>query len=391
MKPNNIISSSSIDVEKLLKTTADLVQIQSINPPGLEEEVGKYLIEFFKKASIETKIFPVEKVRFNLVAKIPGKSSSLPLAFTGHMDVVPVSNKEFSRWKTAPFSGEIHDGFLYGRGSSDMKGGLASVMVAMLEIVKKNIVPAQDIYLIATVDEEDSMKGSKALLKENLLDTIPVVIVCEPTGLKLCTAGKGRTYGNIKIAGRTGHGSQGNGKNVIDFGRQLLNKMEEARFSHYENTPYGDSYWQALSIHAGVEPCVVPDELELKVDARLVPNHNTETIWSEMKNILADLKAQNPGYEVKIEVIDQREGWILPPESSVVSNIKEIYKHLNIPFGTTFFAGTTDGSIFRSKGMDCVILGPGDLNCVHKENERVSIQELIESCKIYFEIMRRFQ
>ena len=75
----------------------------------------------------------------------------------------------------------------------------------MEEIVKEGITPSEDIYFIATVDEEDSMKGSKALLKESFLDTIPLIIVCEPTGLKICTAGKGRTYANLKITGQTGH------------------------------------------------------------------------------------------------------------------------------------------------------------------------------------------
>lgn len=391
MNSKNATSSSTIDVEKLLKTTSDLVKIKSTNPPGLEGAVGKYLMEFFQKASIETRSYPVENGRFDVVARIPGKSSSSPLAFTGHMDVVPVSEKEVTRWNTPPFSGDIHEGFLYGRGSSDMKGGLASAMVAMEEIVKEGITPSEDIYFIATVDEEDSMKGSKALLKESFLDTIPLIIVCEPTGLKICTAGKGRTYANLKITGQTGHGSQRKGHNVIDFTRLLLNKMEETTFPDYENTPYGDSFWQALSINAGVEPCVVPDELNLKVDARLVPNHKTEAIWNEMKKLLSQLKAENPGYEGTIEIIDQREGWVLPSTAPIVSKVKGIYENLHIPFETTFFAGTTDGSIFQKKGMDCIILGPGDLGCVHKENEKVAVQELIDSCKIYVEIMRQLE
>ncbi len=390
MSLNYLTYSSFIDVEKLFKTASDLVRINSINPPGLEEETGKYLVEFFREASIETKVFPVEDGRFNVIARIPGKGSSLPLAFTGHMDVVPVSSKELKRWNTSPFSGEIHDGFLYGRGSSDMKGGLASIMAAMSQIAEKGIIPAGDIYLIATVDEEDGMKGSKALLNESFLDTIPLLIVCEPTDLKICTAGKGRTYGSIKITGKTGHGSQGKGHNAIDFARQILNKMEQTSFLEYENTLYGSSFWQPLSIHAGVEPCVVPDELELKVDARLVPDHSTKAVWDEMEKIISSLMAQNPGYEAAIEIIDQREGWILPSSSPAISKIKESYEHLHLPFEATFFAGTTDGSIFRKRGMDCVILGPGDLGCVHKENERVSLQQLVDSCEIYFDMIRRW-
>lgn len=382
--------SFSVDEKRLIKTTSDLVKIESINPPGLEEEVGNYLLDFFREASIEARAIPVEGNRFNVVARIPGKDSTSSLAFTGHMDVVPVSEKERARWKTPPFSGEVQGGFIHGRGSADMKGGLASAMVAMREIAKRGIIPQRDIYLIATVDEEDGMKGSKALLKEPFLDSVSLMVVCEPTSLKACIAGKGRTYGNIRITGQTGHGSQGKGRNAIDFARKLLNRMEETRFPEYQGTPYGDSFWQALSIHAGVEPCVVPDELELKVDARLVPEHKTESVWQKMQEILEELKAENSGYDVALEIIDQREGWTTKEDAPKVLQLRDVFAELMIPFQATYFAGTTDGSIFRKKGIDCIIVGPGDLSCVHQENERVAISELIDSCQIYFEMMRRF-
>lgn len=271
-----------------------------------------------------------------------------------------------------------------------MKGGLASAMVAMREITKRGIIPQRDIYLIATVDEEDGMKGSKALLKEPLLDSISLMVVCEPTSLKACIAGKGRTYGNIRISGKTGHGSQGKGHNAIDFARKLLNQMEETKFPEYQGTPYGDSFWQPLVIHAGVEPCVVPDELELKVDARLVPEHKTESVWKKMQEILEELKAENAGYDATVEIIDQREGWTMGEDDPKVLQLRDVFTELMIPFETTYFAGTTDGSIFKKKGIDCFIIGPGDLSCVHKENERVAIRELTDSCQIYFEMMRRF-
>ncbi|MGB4588116.1 MAG: M20 family metallopeptidase [Clostridiaceae bacterium] len=379
-----------IDEKRLINTTSDLVKIESINPPGLEEEVGKYLMNFFQEASIEAWTIPVEGSRFDVVARIPGKDSTSSLAFTGHMDVVPVSEKERLRWKTPPFSGEIQGEFIRGRGSADMKGGLASAMVAMREIVKRGIIPQNDIYLIATVDEEDGMKGSKALLKEPFLDSVSLMVVCEPTSLKACIAGKGRTYGNIRITGKTGHGSQGKGHNAIDFMRKLLNRMEETRFPEYQGTPYGDSFLQCLAIHAGVEPCVVPDELELRVDARLVPEHKTESVWKKMEEILEELKGENAGYEAAIEIIDQREGWTMKEDSPKILQLRDVFEELKIPFQTDYFAGTTDGSIFRKKSKDCIIVGPGDLSCVHQENEKVAIRELIDSCKIYFEMMRRF-
>ena len=390
MKIKTKTGSFSMDGERLVNTTRDLVKIASINPPGLETEVGTYLVNFFREAAIEVRMIPMEGNRFNVVARLPGMDSTTSLAFTGHMDVVPVSEKESLRWDTPPFSGEIKDGFICGRGSADMKGGLASAMVAMAQIVQRGITPQRDIYLIATVDEEDGMKGSKALLQEPFLDTVSLLVVCEPTGQKACIAGKGRTYGNIRITGQTGHGSQGKGHNAIDFARKLLNKMEETQFPEFEGTPFGDSFWQPMVINAGVEPCVVPDELELRVDARLVPDHKTESIWKKMQEILDGLKVENEGYEARVEIIDQREGWKMSDDAPAVLQLRKVFEDLEIPFETTFFAGTTDGSIFRKKGIDCIILGPGDLNRVHKENERVEIRELTDSCQIYFEMMQRF-
>ncbi|MBP1919211.1 M20 family metallopeptidase [Youngiibacter multivorans] len=367
----------------LLKTASDLVRIESINPPGNEENASTYLLDFFKAYSIEAETYMVEGNRRNVVAHIPGKDSSRSIAFTGHMDVVPVSPKEALRWTSPPFSGELSGGFLHGRGSSDMKGGLASAMVSMASIKESGITPPRDIYMIATVDEEDGMKGSKSLLDEKFLDRAELIIVCEPTGLMVCTAGKGRTYGTISIQGGTGHGSQGKGQNAIDLARKLMNLMVEEDFAGYEDTEYGSSFWQPLSIQAGVEPCVVPDELQLKIDARLVPYHDPDDIWRRLDSIIERLKLKNPSYEVSYDVIDMREGWIVPEGSENLQLVKNVYLEAGIQFNTTFFAGTTDGSIFRRRGIECLILGPGNLSLVHMENEKVKISELLKSMKIY--------
>lgn len=371
----------------LLKTASDLVRIKSINPPGIEDEVSRYLQDFFRSYSIEVQSFEVEGTRRNVIARIPGKDSERSIAFTGHMDVVPVSPKEALRWTSDPFSGDISGGFLHGRGSSDMKGGLASAMVSMAAVKESGVIPPRDIYLIATVDEEDGMKGSKALLEEGFLDRIGLLIVCEPTDLMVCTAGKGRTYGTIYIQGGTGHGSQGKGSNAIDLARKLMNLMDEEDFSIYYGTQYGSSFWQPLSIHAGVEPCVVPDELQLKVDARLVPDHDPDDIWRRLDSIIKRLKLENPGYEVSYDIIDKRYGWKVNDDSAGLHMVRDAYTKEGIPFVTTFFAGTTDGSIFGRRGIECLILGPGDLSCVHRENEKVKVSELIDSMRVYTGIM----
>lgn len=381
-----VTNPNGIDSDFLFSTISDLVRLPSINPPGDEHQVANYVMTFFDTFAIPTTCYPVASDRTVIVGKIPGERSDGALAFTGHMDVVPVSPDESRRWTSPPFSGEISDGFLHGRGSADMKGGLGACMVTMAHMKKQGILPPTDIYLIATVDEEDGMIGSKRLLHEPFLRQIDRLIVCEPTQLTLATAGRGRTYANIHVKGQTGHGSQGKSGNAIDYARCLLNAMEEITFGEYASREYGTSFWQPLAINAGVEPCVVPDEVQIKVDARLVPSQPTDSVWEAMDSILASLKTSHPQYCATVEIIDRREGWI-HPENAWVKTLDRHMAALGLSSTHSTFPGTTDGSVLRQTGMDCLIIGPGDLSTVHRENEKVSLNELLTAANLYYQLI----
>lgn len=376
--------------EELLKILQDTVKIKSINPPGLELAMCDYVYEYMKNFNEETYKFEVEKDRYDIVSIIRGKKSENGIIFTGHMDVVPVSEDEYSRWDVDPFSGEIQGDFLFGRGSSDMKSGLCSAMVSMKYLKEKGITPLRDIALVATIDEEDSMKGSKKLVENELLKNFSEVVVCEPTNLEICNVGRGRTYGVIDIKGQTGHGSQyGIGKNAILIANVFINKMMEEDFEEESQEIYGKSFWQPLAINAGVEPCVVPDDCKMKIDARLAPEHFTQNIWDKVDVIIEELQKEIPGFKATVEIIDRREPWITDLDSNIMKNMKEVYDDLGVNFITTDFKGTTDGTIFKIDGRDIVIIGPGDLSKVHKENECVSIKDLYKSLEIYTELMKK--
>lgn len=169
-----------IDSAEVIKVVQDMVSIPSINPPGDEAAVANYIIAYMESHGIATTVLEISAGRYNVVARLKGLGVASPIIFSGHMDVVPVSEDERKRWKTDPFVGEVIDGYIYGRGSADMKGGLGAAMVAMGTLAKHKIQPPGDIILAATVDEEDLMRGAKGLVTSNLISDASRFVICEP-------------------------------------------------------------------------------------------------------------------------------------------------------------------------------------------------------------------
>ncbi|MEN3002815.1 M20 family metallopeptidase [Dehalobacterium formicoaceticum] len=375
---------SKINPDEVVKVVQDMVRLKSINPPGLEKRMSEYVKNYMISKNIPTETLEFATDRYNVISRLKGKGEENPIIFTGHMDVVPVSKDEEKRWQTDPFGGEIFDGNLHGRDSSDMKAGLGAAMVAMGYLAENGIVPPGDIILVATVDEEALMGGAKSIIKTDVIADAKNVVVCEPTGMELVTCCRGRTWADITVKGLTAHASQkGAGINAIDRTLMLMNKMAGYEIPHQEHPYLGTSFWQITVIKGGVEPAIVPDRCTITVDARLVPGQMPQDIWNLMEQLIAEIKEEVPDFEAEIEILDQREPWVTPADDPMIQKIKGAYEVLSMPYRENGFSGTTDGTIFRRIGMEAVIIGPGDLACVHKENEKVSLEQLAQAVQLY--------
>lgn len=382
----------SLEIQtELTQRLKEFVAIPSVNPPGHEQRAVDFMEKLMISYGLEVKrVHVADPGRDCLIAQIAGKEPGDGVIFTGHMDVVPVSDAEYERWETNPFIPEIKDGYLHGRGSSDMKSGVISAVLAACHLKKEGIVPPRDIALVLTIDEEDGMLGSRALIGHEALAGYKWVVVCEPTQLECCTISRGRTYGELKIQGQTAHGSRpGSGKNAILLSVEFIDQMMAVDMSEYANE-FGATFWQPLSIHAGVEPCVVPDICTVKIDARLTLGHDPDDIWKEVDQIIADLtrKHGSETMSVSYEVIDKREPWKTSSDCWLVRSAQKALESCGVSFVETMFSGTTDGTPLRRDGREAIILGPGDLSCVHQENERVLLSEVYRAFDIYSTMMR---
>lgn len=375
---------NKIDTSQIIKVVQDLVKMPSITPPGKEESVAEYIKKFMHDRNIPTDIMAASPNRYNVISRIKGKGEADPVIITGHMDVVPVGDEERKLWLTDPFGGEIINGYLHGRGSVDMKGGLGAAMVAMGNVASSGILPPGDIIFVATVDEEDFMRGAKALLESELIADAKKVIVCEPSNLELQTCSRGRTWADVTVKGMTAHASrQGAGINAIKRAVLLMNRMADYQIPYEEHRFLGESFWQINLISGGIEPAMVPDSCTITVDARLVPGQMPQDIWDELEKLVNQIKIDVPDFKADINIIEAREPWETPADDWIIKNLKEAYHSLQIPLKESGFLATSDGTIFRRMGMEAVIVGPGDLALAHKENEKVAVEQLIQATKLY--------
>lgn len=380
--------SNLIDTNEVIKVVQDLVKIPSINPPGNEKDIAKYIENYFEANNIPVTTQEISPGRSNVVARLKGRGTAKPLMFSGHIDVVPVSPDEAKLWKVGPFSGEIIDGMLWGRGSIDMKGGVGAAMVALATLARHGIQPAGDIVFAATVDEEALMHGAKALIQSPLISDVDKVVICEPTNMRVESSSRGRTWAEVTVRGESAHASaKGAGKNAIDRALVLMNRMKKHEIPHQKHPLLGESFWQTTMINGGIEPAMIPDSCNVTVDARLVPGQTSDDIWDQMGNLISSIQKDIPDFKADINVIEKRDPWETSSDDKVVSLLCDACRTVGIPANIAGFIATTDGTIFRRIGIEGVIFGPGVLGNCHKENESVSVQQLIQAAQAYATMM----
>lgn len=383
----------AFDIQQLngsyvLPIVKKLVQYPSVIPGSDEFEVASYVKTFMEDLHIPVEVIPISERRFNVVARIKGQNLAAPIAFNGHMDVVPVNETERRKWKSDPFSPWIEDGFLYGRGTSDMKGGLGAAMAAMQFLQENHIQPPGDVVLVATVDEEDIMRGAKALINTACLQDIKNMIICEPSDMQLMFCSRGRTWADVTVKGESGHASiEGNGNNAILQAFKLMQAVNTHIIPAATHSILGKSFWQITVIHGGVEPAMVPDTCVVTVDARLVPGQTTQEIWRQLDHLLEELHQQDSRFQASLQIIESRNPWETSLESPLAQLIKHCCQQTNLPEHYSGFLATADGAVFSRLAMDMAIIGPGTLEKSHQQNECVAICQLEQAAQLYLTLM----
>lgn len=353
----------------IVHTASELIRIPSRNPPGEERRCAEYIHARLKEYGLETHLVrePFEN-RPQVVALRRGKGNKT-IMLNGHIDTVPEGNVE--DWSVDPFSGQVKDGYLYGRGAADMKSALA-MMIHIAEIAKPDV----NVLLTFAVGEERAEPGTPALIsycRRFGLD-VKYGIVMEPTSMDVAHCQKGAAWFRIKLSGKPAHASlPGEGINAISLAARAMHAIDD-----YGNDLVRRKHRLGVTptcavtmISGGYKENVIPDKCDLVVDRRLVPGESSNMAESEMRTLMAGLDI---GYA--LERIGSREAVEIDENSAVVRAVIDATSEATGKSTKICFPGATDNEHLVAAGIDSVVWGPGDLGRAHTVDECIGVDEI---------------
>lgn len=409
-------------VDEMVELTCDLIRFPTINPPGeayvpCAEFIGNRLakrgfeIEYVRGNGTpgDSDKYP----RVNVIARREGSASGPCVHFNGHIDVVEVGGG----WTVAPFDAAVTDGRIYGRGACDMKGGLASAIIAAEALIDTDPDYPGSIEISGTVDEETGGFGGVAYLAEKGWFSKPRVdhvIIPEPLNVdRVCIGHRGVWWAEIETHGRMAHGSMPFlGDSAIRHMEAVLERFEQelypklaARLSDMPVVPEGarQSTLNINSLHGGQDeghdglpaPCVA-DSCRMIIDRRFLIEESLTDVRAEVNGILDDLAKNREDFRFDIRELFAVEPSIAERDGPVATTTAEAIREvLGVEPDIVCSPGTYDQKHVDRIGKlkDCIAYGPGLLDLAHQPDEWIGIGDMTAAAKVMatvaFRLLRR--
>lgn len=373
----------AINEKEVIDLLVDMIRVDTTNPPGNELELAVLLADRMIGYGLETEIVPISENRANVIGILKGKGEKPSILYNGHLDVVPPGEVE---WEYDPFEGKIYKDCIYGRGSADMKSGLAAMIVAVGALAKSGIELDGDIIIVGTADEEYNGIGAKSLVNSNYLTNVGAMVISEPTYNNLFIAEKGTLWLEITTYGKTAHGSMPElGLNAIMDMNLFLNELRKLKFSYKEHDLLGNPSLNIGTIKGGVKTNVVADRCVLTIDIRSIPGMDHEKIIEEIRKVFNNIREKSKNFNGDIKVLNDRVPIETNPNEALVKaaqkTAKSILNKELIPRGVNYF---TDASIIvPNTKLPMIIYGPGAPELAHQPDEYVEIKKVIEAVKFF--------
>lgn len=371
--------------------TKKLISIDSSNPGAYEYKIAEYIKDWLSFYNIPYESMEVLDKRENIKAGFKSGSNLPPLIYICHMDTVVIGQD----WTKNPFEAIEENGLIYGRGSCDMKSGLACALSSLLYL--KNIIknePAalnRDFYVILSVDEEDFMRGVEKALEASWVYKDCLVLDTEPTDNRIQVAHKGRIWLELDVYGKTAHASMTEqGIDAILAISYIITKLKELIElcpAHHELGKTSITFGQ---INGGYRPYVVPDHAKLWIDIRNTPPTDSDKITEFLEKSISYAKSMLPGFNAEYIFTGNRPFIERNDNSFLLQKLKQAAdKITSEDTEISFFTGYTDTAVIAGKtgNINCMSYGPGSLCMAHKPDEYVPIADIIRCEKVLSELL----
>jgi len=393
LKTKFLEKADSLSTE-LVDLTREMVQIPSENPPGDEREISGLVSHKMKALGFEVELVEPKMKRMNTLATLRGSGEGRSFLFNGHYDTVPVGNREF--WSVDPFDGLVKNGRIYGRGSGDEKGAIASMIIAAKALEQIGARLKGNLLIHAVADEETgSTYGTRHLVENGYetKETVDMAVVGEASvydnRIYARTAVRGLQWLKIVVKGKAAHSSRPkDGVNAVLNMCKILLALNEHKFSfkphHLLPEP---TIAPGTIIRGGTKENIVPESCEATCDIRIIPGMTNEGILQEVRAAIDSLRRQDPSINAEVTPTS----WWPPSEISTSEELFQFAKNAvtNVtgyeltPRG---FTGSNDTSWLTNVAhIPAMAFGPGDnyLSGAHGPDEWVSIDRLLDFSKIY--------
>ena len=358
-----------------------LVQIDSRNPDLVsgapaEGDVARALAAVLEHWGFRVSLQEVIPGRPNVVARI-GRTGGRSLMFNGHLDVVGVEGMTH-----APFEGATVDGRLYGRGATDMKGGVAAMCCAAWRAAQAGL--AGEVVVAAVVDEEWQSAGTRGLLERGV--RADACVVTEPTRLAIAPAHKGFTWTEIQFAGRAAHGSRYDvGVDAIRHAGLLLaelDRLEREDLVRHTHPLLGHASLHAATVSGGSGWSTYPDQCVLAVERRTVPGESPDDAVAEMQQALSRVTASAPGMRGAVRHVFSQWPSDVAPESPLVRALASAIGSAGERVAIEGLSAWTDAALLNAAGIPAICYGPGDISLAHSATEWVAEAEITRATAV---------
>ncbi len=359
--------------------------IRADSTPGKGEAMAAEVVAtYFRRRGIDCRLDQWDGNRSNVVAHVQTTRERPALLFVCHRDVVGPGEEQ---WEHPPFGAVEEDGRIYGRGTTDMKGGIAAVVAAICEAARSESLRGDIVFAATAGEETDSMGVERFMQDRQWLPPLAGIVVPEPTDLAVVTAHRGLFWLKITTRGKAVHSSMPErGVNAIGSMKRVLDELERY---HVEAEPHpllGKCSMSVNTISGGEAMNVVPDRCTLGVDIRTLPGQDHETIRYDFERMLARLRTSVPQFDAEL-VIDRSTAAVeTDPECEFV---KQFCSAVGVDL-TNVVGFTTDAPHLLPLGAPIVIYGPGKPSMCHQTDEYIEVEHLRTATELFTDVIRTF-
>lgn len=387
--PNGLTSPPTpfaVTDEETIQLLQKLIAIPTVDPPGNEMEAARAVKQVLDREGIPSRIYDLGDNRANLVARLKGSGQKPALVFSAHFDTIAVDE---SRWTMPPFGGHIQNRRLYGRGATDMKSGLVSMVCAAIALKRQGVQLSGDLVMAFSAAENSSGLGALELTRCGELGSAGAMLISEPTSLKIFIAEKGALWIRATAKGATGHGAfvedwRSDYGNAIVRMAKFIRDLEHLDLCVHPHPHLGWPTINVGKIRGGVSAPIIPGSCSIELDVRMVPGMTPESVAQKMRQLA--------GKNIEIQIIDFK-----PP---VVTSENEPFVHLCVGAceavlerkpeitGVPYYS---DATIFApALKIPMVIIGPGEVGHSGIADEYVEIDNVIKTNRIFFRIAAQY-